>query len=207
MQNVAILLPTSVDEAYSRQEHQARGGAERRRHAARRGGEAVETKTGPSRGKRVCHVTRMRSSSPSLTRTSRNAPTPARAHAARQQPPWTNPTIARDGNSRARGFPCNTRSRSAWRGRFGTKTPKVGIRVGAAKGRRGPAGGWSGVPYTSPRRSRAVCVSRRGSLASGLEGSARCRCPWPPARCACRSPSRFCANILRHGQRETAPAV
>jgi hypothetical protein len=58
MQNVAILLPTSFDEVYSRQERQARGAPERRRHAARRGGEAVETKTGPSRGKLVCHVTR-----------------------------------------------------------------------------------------------------------------------------------------------------
>jgi hypothetical protein len=34
MQNVAILRPTSIDEVYSRQEHQARGAPERRRHAA-----------------------------------------------------------------------------------------------------------------------------------------------------------------------------
>jgi hypothetical protein len=55
---------------------------------------------------------------------------------------------------------------------FGTKTPKVGIRVGAAKGRRGPAGGgvWrtSRVIAQKQRRERvapwARCRRARGDV-------------------------------------------
>ena len=96
MQNVAILLPTSFDKAYSRQEQ---ADMMQDQEATTRRTEGGLLQPNRTLGVQACLVTKVRSSSQLPTRTSRNAPTPARprAHAARPQPARTSPVPAGNG--------------------------------------------------------------------------------------------------------------
>ena len=183
----------------------------------RRGGEAVETKTGPSRGELVCHVSRC-AAPPNPTRALHA--TPRHRHGRTRhanKPPWTNPTIARDGNSRARGFPCNTRSPRRARGEHGEgaleqRHQKWAFALEPRRGAGGRQAGGSSVPHTLPRRSRAASVSCRvAELGSPRDVGALALL----LNARCRSRITYCAKLPRAWKedlgeartREPAPAV